>query len=292
MLRSLLPILMLIAAPVAAKPGDPKAAVEELLAADRNFSDVAANAADPVAGLAPMLDTEVVMPTPNGHAIGRAAVIAALRNDPSQKEGKVSWTPVRGGISADGTQGFTYGFLTLTRDDPAKRDRKYLAYWVRRPEGWRVVTYRNQVREPGEVSTAMLPPSIPANGVEPVTDASVIAVHQRTLAAAEKAFSDRAQATNLRIAFREYGREDAMNMYPGAGFTIGAEAISKGFDEGPAALHWATERSFAASSGDLGVSIGYLVLNKASANGKFRRIPFFTIWRRDGPDQPWRYIAE
>ncbi len=220
MVRILLLALAFIAAPAAAQ-ADPKAAVEELLAADRSFAAGAAKAADPVAALAPMFDDEVSMPSPKGHAIGRDAVLALFRENPSYKDGKVSWTPVRGGISADGTQGFTYGFLSLTGGDPARRERKYLAYWVNQPEGWRIVAYRQQVREAGAVSTDMMSPSLPTFTAVPTDDAKLIADHNLSVAAAEKAFSDRAQVVGLKQAFREYGREDAINMYSGAGFRNG-----------------------------------------------------------------------
>lgn len=289
MFRSILFALLFIASPVAAQV-DPKAVVEELLAADRAFSAEAAKASDPVAGISRMLDAEVVMPSPKGHAVGRDAVIALFRENPSYKEGKVNWAPVRGGISADGTQGFTYGFLSLTGGDPARRERKYLAYWVKRPEGWRTVAYRQQVREAGEVSKAMFPPSLPPFSTEPVTDPEAMKILHLSVAAAEKSFSDRAQKVGLKTAFREYGREDAMNMYGGAGFAVGLDAVTAGFKEGePATIHWFTERSYVASSGDLGVSIGTIKPNDPKGGAGF---PFFTIWRRDGPNEPWRYVAE
>ena len=290
MFRTMLLTLLFLAVPVAAKPADPKAVVNELLAADLTFSVEAAKAADPVAGISAMLDKDVVMPSPKGHAIGRDAVVALFRENPSYKEGIVSWSPVRGGISADGTQGFTYGFLTVSGGDPARRDRKYLSYWIKRPEGWRVVAYRQQVRQPGDVSKDMIAPSVPAAGVEPVADHALIAANQASLAAAEKSFSDHAQKVGLRTAFHDFGREDAMNMYGGSGFAVGLDAVVAGFkEEGPATIHWGTERSFAASSGDLGVSIGTIRSNDPAKNEAF---PFFTVWRRDGPDKPWRYIAE
>ena len=291
MIRSVLLALLLFAAPAVAKPAEPKAALEELLAADRAFSAEAAKAGDIPSGLAPMFDAEAVMPVPGtGFVIGRDSVIAAVRDSPAFKEGSAQWVPVRGGISADGTQGFTYGFLSLTGGDPAKLERKYLAYWIKRPEGWRVVTYRQVVRAAGYVSHDMLPPSLPDFEAEPITDAAIVARHQQGIAAAEKSFSDRAQTIGLRAAFREYGREDAMNMYSGAGFSIGLDAITAGFkEEGPAKIHWSTERSFVASSGDLGVSIGTIKPNDPKEGTSF---PFFTVWRRHGPDKPWRYVAE
>jgi len=291
MLRTLLLVFALIAAPAFAKATAPEAALEGLLTADRNFSANAAKATTPLAGLSPIFDEAAVMPVPGkGHAIGREAVVATFGASPSYKDGTISWTPIRGGISADGTQGFTEGFLNLTGGDPARRARKYLAYWIKRPEGWRVVTYRQEVREPGEASQDMLAPSLPAKSVKPVEDAAVMARYTQSLAAAEKSFSDRAQIVGTRAAFGEFGRQDAVHMYGGPGFHVGLPAIVETFkEEGPAKIHWGTERSFVASSGDLGVSIG-TIFQHDSKDGK--GFPFFTIWRRDAPDQPWRYVAE
>jgi len=283
----------LLAGPAAAQIAQAK--VDALLAADRAFSAAAAGAPTAADALAAMFDAEIVAPVPpRGLVAGRDAVVAALRAAPGFGEPGISWAPVRGGISADGSQGFTFGFLTLAAGDPARRERKYLAYWVRRPQGWRVVTWRAIPRQPGAVSTAMLAPSLPGFAARARSDARLIEAHRTSLAAAERAFSDRAQIVGLRVAFREYGREDAMNMYSGAGFSLGLDAVTANFDanETTSPVSWSTERSFVASSGDLGVSIGTIRANRPGAEGRPDSFPFFTIWRRDAPDAPWRYVAE
>ena len=295
MFRFLLAALaaFVLATPALAQPG--QAAVDELLAADRAFSAAAARAVSAADGLAPMFDAEVAMPMPGrGLISGRDAVVALFRDSPSFREGVVAWAPIRGGISADGTHGFSYGYLSLTAGDPARRNRKYLAYWVRRPEGWRVAAYRQQLRGPGEVSTAMLPPSLPVAEAAPSDDAAAAEAHRLSLAAAEAAFSARAQAVGLRAAFREYGRPDAMNMGGPGAIAIGLDAITAGFPEGETTspLHWGTDRALVASSGDLGVSIGTIYANGPVPEGQPASVPFFTVWRRDGADAPWRYIAE
>lgn len=295
MLRLTLAACLLPAAPALAEGNSHGTVIESLLAADRAFSAAAEKAPDAASGFAPMFDAEIVMPDPReGHLVGREPVIAGFRDSPAFKEGQVKWTPVRAGVSADGSHGFTYGYLTLSGGDPARRNRKYLAYWIRRPEGWRVVAYRQIPRPAGEVSLDLLPPSLPGFAAEPTTDAAVVAVHRQSLAAAEQAFSDRAQEVGLRRAFREYGREDAMNMYEGASFRVGLDAITAGFPEGETTspLRWSTERSFVASSGDLGVSIGTIHANGKVPEGQPSSFPFFTIWRRDSVEAPWRYVAE
>jgi hypothetical protein len=140
----------------------------------------------------------------------------------------------------------------------------------------------------------MMAPSLPGFAARESWNARLIETHRSGLAAAEHAFSDRAQQVGLRVAFREYGRDDAMNMYSGAGFAVGLDAITGNFDANETAspVSWSTEHSFVASSGDLGVSIGTIRTNRPGADGRSPSFPFFTVWRRDGPTAPWRYIAE
>lgn len=285
MLRLLLLLAALIAAPAAAQ----NAALDSLLEADRAFAAQAANAADPTAALAPMFDGEVWMAVAGRPYLGRDALLPALRASPFYREGHMRWAPIRAGISADGNQGFTFGYASVDAGDPARRERKYLAYWVRRPEGWRVVAYRQTPRAEGEVSRAMRDPSLPGRRVR-----GAVAAHQASLAAAEQAFSDRAQRVGLRAAFAEFGREDAMNMGASGDFTYGAAAISQIVDQGEpvSSVNWSTERSVVAASGDLGVSIGMIRLNRPAPEGQPSSFPFFTVWRRDGRGRPWRYIAE
>ena len=61
---------------------------------------------------------------------------------------------------------------------------------------------------------------LPAFTAPAIASSDVIARHQDSLAAAEKSFSDHAQNVGLKTAFRDFGREDAMNMYAGAGFAV------------------------------------------------------------------------
>ena len=272
---------------------NPKAALDDLLAADRAFAAASARS-EPIPGITAMLDEDVVMPLPGKGIIqGKAAVTETLKASTAFQDGDVTWGPVRGGISADGAQGFTYGFLSVGSGDPAKRNRKYLSYWIKRPAGWRVVAYRQIPREAGDVSTEMLDSALPGFTALPLANPAVVARHQQSLAAAEKSFSDHAQNVGLKTAFRDFGREDAMNMYSGAGFAYGLDAVVAGFkEEGPAKIHWSTEKSFVASSGDLGVSIGMIRPNTPPKAGEPEGFPFFTVWKRDTPSSPWRYIAE
>lgn len=294
MIRFLAALILLLAAP-AARAQSAAANAESLLAADRAFAAAAASAATPADALGAMFDADIA--TPGGPVLtsGRDAVLAQFRAAPAWQSGTVTWHPVRGGVSADGTQGFTWGYLSVTAGDPARRARKYLAYWVRRPEGWRVAAYRQIPLQPGGAPTEAQPPLLPAFVAPASTDPAVAQRHQASLAAAEQAFSDRAQVVGLAAAFREYGRSDAVNLGAGtAAFVTGADAISASVDNGEAtsSLHWSTTRAIAASSGDLGVSMGVIHRNAPSTDGRPDSFSFFTVWRRDSPDGEWRYLAE
>jgi ketosteroid isomerase-like protein len=136
---------------------DPQRIVDELLAADRSYSAAAASSTDAAAGVVAMFADDVWMPTPRGDfARGIAETTASLRAALGPTAVHLEWVPVRGGISADGQQGFTFGYVTIHRRDTASTSAKYLSYWVRRPAGWRVVAFKLGRRAAGNVSLAMV----------------------------------------------------------------------------------------------------------------------------------------
>jgi ketosteroid isomerase-like protein len=293
-------ILAFAALATAQLPGSPQAAVDELLAADRQFAAAGAKL-DAVAALSAMFADDVaVMPVPKeGFAHGRAQAVEALKASPDYGTSHVEWTPVRGGISADGRHGFTFGYMTLLKPDGSRIPLKYLSYWIRQPAGWRVAVYKRtrgaEVSGPPE----SMAPALPATLVAPVTDAAAIAAFRDSLDRAERAFSDEAQKIGIGPAFAKNGSADAINLGPptAARVIVGAEAIGKaiGANAPPSGspVTWAPDRVIVASSGDLGVTLGFLRLNAPPPGGGTPPpIPFITVWRRAGPSQPWRYIAE
>lgn len=272
----------------------PQQVADELLAADRAFAAAAANV-DAITALSSQFHDEVAMPLPNGSfARGRAAAIAALQASPANATARVEWTPVRVGVSADGQHGFSFGFTTLRPSEGPARLGKYLSYWVRTPQGWRVAAYKRAPRPEGEVATALMAPSLPSRLVAPISDPAVLQTQREGLRAAEQAFSDEAQRIGLSPAFRANGSDDAMNMGASAGFTIGARAIGEsiGSEAPPSPVFWGADDALVASSGDLGVTFGLIRPNGPVPQGRPAAIPFFTIWRRSGADGRWRYIAE
>ena len=276
----------------------PQAAVEGLLAADRAFSAASART-DLVAGISAMFTADVTMPIPgNTFAVGKTKAVEALQGNADNLKSRAEWVPIRGGVSADGQHGFTYGYMTLRNlDTNTTAPLKYLAYWVKRPEGWRVAAYRRGRRPEGTVSLDPVPPSLPARMVPPVKDAATIAKFKQSLEEAENSFSKEAQSMGLGPAFAKHGSADAVNMGgpSSPAFVVGSEAIGRAVGQGEPAgtspVSWGADRSLVASSGDLGITFG-LIRPHAPAAGQPPAIPFFTIWRRATPADPWRYIAE
>lgn len=275
----------------------PDTAVEELLAADRGFAARSATTGA-ASAITAMFTEDVVMPIPGGRfATGQAEARAALEAGPDPSGTTADWRPVRGGISADGTQGFTFGYMKLTRPDNTVIPAKYLAYWIKGPGGWRVAVYkRGRLPIDASVPEEAMAPALPPKMVAPVSDGAALERFRQSLDQAERAFSAEAQKIGLGPAFVKYGSGDAVNMGgpSSPGFVVGSVAIGKAVATGEPAtggstVHWAPEKVIVASSGDLGVTIGWI---RRNAEPNEKGFPFFTIWRRDSTSDPWRYVAE
>jgi ketosteroid isomerase-like protein len=278
----------------AKQPATPQQAVDELLAADRAFSAAGATKANVIDALTPMFTSDVIIPQPGGKfAHGVEESITALKANPDNTTAKAEWTPIRGGISADGTQGFTFGYMTLHKPDGTSVPLKYMSYWMKTSSGWKVAVYKRSRRPEGDVSTALMPASLPDKMVAPKP--SALAAASAEVAAAEKAFSDESQTIGLGAAFAKYGAADAVNMGGQPQYIVGNDKIAASVGgpslSTPSPLHWAAdEKAIAASSGDLGISIGIIHRNAPMPDGSTPTNAFFTIWRK--VNGVWRYVAE
>ena len=288
-----------IAIAIIQTPPSPQTLVDELLAADRAFSAAAAKQTV-IPALSAMFADDVAMlaPPPVNFARGKAKAIEALGGNPDNATGRVEWTPIRGGVSADGQHGFSVGYMTLQRSDKTRIPIKYVAYWVKKPEGWRVAVYKRARGAEGNPSRELLPAALPARIVKPSSDAATLARYKASLDQAERAFSDEAQKIGLGAAFAKYGSADALNVGGATepGFVRGAEAIGRVIGAGESttssSVSWAPDDVIVASSGDLGVTFGMIRFNTPRPAGQPSAVPFITIWRRASPNDPWRYVAE
>lgn len=280
--------------PASITPAD---VAESLLRADRAHG-LAASSRGFADAFSPVLSQHVMMPKPGGgFARGRDQVLEGMLAGPGAATSRVSWRPVRVGISADGLHGFTLGYMTQTPADGAPVHFKYLAYWIREQGEWRAVAYR-RTRAPGAATdTAMMAASLPSALVTAALDTSARTVMQQGLMRAEASFSARAQQVGLGNAFAEFGHADAVNTGgpQAANFVVGAAQIARsvgGSDMSASPVTWGADTAIVASSDDLGVTFGVIRANGAAADAGAPGAPFFTIWRRASPGAPWRYIAE
>jgi ketosteroid isomerase-like protein len=292
-MRNIIPCVLLALAPAVT----PQTVVDDLLAADRAFAAASAKT-DLVTGLSAMFADDLVIPMPPGRFVeGKTAVVDALRTNADNLTARTEWTPAGGGVSADGQHGFTFGYMTIHRADGTDLPLKYLAYWVKSRDGWRVAVYKRARANAAPASVAMVRPALPQKIVDRTEDAATIERARKSLDEAEHAFSNEAQQVGLGRAFVQFGTADSINLGRPDDVTVvtGSDNIGRMVGEsyapGVSPVSWAPERVIVASSGDLGVTIGWITPNSPDANRPPRN-PFFTIWRRANGNAPWRYIAE
>lgn len=227
-----------------------------------------------------LLKSDAISPGPGGkfHK-GAAEVVAAL----APADASWRWSVVRSGLSADGSHAFTAGYLDETAAGGKSAAFKFLAYWVRDGQGWRIASFRKLPAPQGERTA---PAACLRSRSVIVSEAEA---QRAELAAAEKRFSDEAQVIGLGPAFAKHGDASSLNLGTGSGLTLGSAAIGAeiGFSI-PPPLVWSSDDVMVAPSGDLGLSWGVIRV----AGDEKRRAAFFTVWHRAGPGEPWRYIAE
>ena len=289
-------MLLSVPALVTAQDLSPQQIADELVAADRAFSAASAKT-DLITGISAMFAPDVAMPAPTGIIYGAQKATDAIRANPANAGAKVEWTPARVGLSADGRHGFTAGFMTTHRADGSVVPGKYLAYWARQQDGWRLLAYK---RTPAKAA----PPSIelsyllPKQIVTAKADKAAIERNRESLAEAERSFSRDAQTMGIGPAFKQYGSPDAINLGgpDSVTFVVGNDAIGNHVGSGgppnASPVNWGPEKTIIADSGDFGVTVGYIVRNAPGPDGKAAPPqPFFTIWRKDASGV-WKYIAE
>ena len=277
----------------------PRAAFDELMDADRDFGSPAPSA-DLIGALSAMFAEDVVLAAGRaGFVRGIDSVVARMRTNPANQGARLEWAPLGGGISADARHGYTYGHATFHAADGTRQPQKYIAYWTRTAQGWRVAAYKRAPAPPGATPRDPVEPHLPA-ALVPVSDAAdVQAANAASLDAAERAFSAAAQQIGLGAAFARFGTSYAVNLGgPDAlSFVVGADAIGASIGAGSpddsSPVWWEPEHVLVASSGDLGVTFGWIhFTEQADAAQPQPPVPFFTIWRRESPSDPWLYVAE
>ena len=276
----------------------PLAAVTTLLDIDRAFSKTSSDLSMRSA-LDAMFADGVIAPWQRGEIVkGKAAVIRAVLQSPDSVA-KLSWAPIRGGVSADGLHGFTFGYLAAVYPDGRLTHSKYMAYWVREPRGWRVAAWKRGKIDAAPLASVPQSPSLPPRLQKATTNSNVIARHYRSLINAEAGFSLLARRVGLFRAFAVTGSDDAVLMGgpDDPQFVVGSANIARTVapvkGDQPATVTWSADTALVASSGDLGITFGVIRPKVSQHPGTpSSGAAFFTIWRRRSPAAPWRYIAE
>jgi hypothetical protein len=260
----------------------PASARSELLAADSSLGR-----AQPTISLIDKLTNafsdDVHFFAANQHVHGKAASRTLLATNPANATSTIEWAPRSGGVSADGTNGYTYGFAMQRTADGKALPMYYVAYWLKQRDGWHMLAFKRAGRGNGEAA----PRSFPIE--TPVAERGDSAAVAASLAAAEKAFSDDAGVRGTHEAFHSRASRFAATIGgpAKADFNYGPDEIAAGVGPDTKDLDWSSDEVLVAPSGDLGISMGRI---RVKSNPDNPPIVFFTIWRRE--NGRWAYLVE
>ena len=134
----------------------PKTARDELLAADSQLGAAQPDVMLPDKLLA-AFSTNVHFFAGGEHVHGKDAARALLATNPANPTSTIEWSAIAGDVSADGTNGYTYGLTDQHRADGSLIAGKYLAYWVRENGAWRIAAFKRNFRASGRRADAQHP---------------------------------------------------------------------------------------------------------------------------------------
>ena len=268
-----------------------------LLAADR--AHAAASASSLVAGFPASLADDAVFLYPGRPiAQGRDAADALLRSLPNAAGRTMTWRPVLGGVSADGTRGYTvgYGERQGMTESSASPWIKYIAFWRRDDAGhWRVAAWALSGGAPGAPDTAPAACSSSGVGVASAASASggeaaaATASTRDAVRRADSSFAALAARAGAAEAFGTYVADGGASLGGGAELTCGRDAVRRSFASvAPGALVWEPRLADGAASGDLGFTVGVATI-RGELTSHYSK--YLTVWRKQ-PGGEWRFVAD
>ncbi|MEO7711767.1 MAG: DUF4440 domain-containing protein [Gemmatimonadaceae bacterium] len=270
---------------------------DALLRADLGRADSVARAGL-AQGLGSALAADVVflrggLPIVRGRVAAQAIVGAESLNVASA----VRWQPVRAEVSADGRNGYTYGYTIYglpasATGAPSIRIDRYIAYWRRDDAGWRIAAYAETYGAPPA------PLSLPQVAASAVLRDTLMARTRGPLEqirTSDMAFSSLAGRVGTGRAFGDYAAESAQMFSAPGEFITGPRAISESFGLAgtSGALVWHPVAGEVAQSGDMGFTVGNAVFTGRRDDGGqiVRFSKYLTVWKRQR-DGSWRYVVD
>jgi len=224
-------------------------------------------------------------------AKGPAGARAWLARDTLNAQSSAMWNVLRADVSADGRDGFTYGYFDVVRAAGDTAYGKYHAYWRRGQDGaWRILAFSRGRRAPGpwQVASDEYQPR-----VRTVTGPGDTIATLQVVFATEAEFAD-SVGVDVGRAFGAFAEPDAGKLDAGRpSYVFGREAI-RGLFVGapPGGPLWRPEAGSVSASNDLAFTYGPAwPRTDGNSPGTQPRGRYFTIWRRQ-PDGTWRYVVD
>lgn len=226
---------------------------------------------------------------------GRSAVQAIIAAESLDRATSVRWQPVRAQASSDGHSGYSYGYAvygTPSTAAPSLRLDRYIAYWRRESDGWKIAAYAETYGAP---PTPLVLPHDAVDSALADVPMSRTRGPLEDIRAADTEFSKAATRLGTGRAFGEFAADDAQIFSTPGEFITGPQAISQAF--GPTTddnkLVWHPVAGEVSKSGDLGYTVGNAVFTGRRADGapEIRYSKYLTVWRR-GRDGSWRYVVD
>ena len=274
---------LLASAPVAAQV-DLRAARESLRAAEHALS-AASDSRGLQAALVPLMADSAYVLVPGAVlAQGRDAASAALASGPFAGV-RMRWEPIRADVSMDGRSGYSYGGGTRTTADGTTTHARYVAFWRREGDAWKVAAFHfNANPQPVTPPPAGFFPEPPATGSAPAGVDVAAALEQ--IMQADRDFAALSMRENAGVAFGAFAAPDGAML----GGEYGPEAIRTAFSGGGGTLEWGPVGGGMAASGDLGYTVGTAV-RRGDDGRPAGYTKYITIWRRQ-PDGRWLWIVD
>jgi hypothetical protein len=262
----------LLLLPVHAAAGQSSAAADSLAATERTV--IEASARD---GFAAAISAVL---TPDGAILWPGAPVVAgpdlvrrlLSAQKSLDSVRITWQPLGTELASDGTLGVTWGVSVAVSGGGAARLGRYIAAWRRDAGVWRLAAFVPLGLIPS--AAVVLPPEIAALRHPPLTAEGPAGA----FISADLAFARLAGDSGAALAFERFAAPDAIT-FGGGPLNRGPAAIGRSLLGGPPSQWaWHPVLAGAASSGDLGFTIGESVIRPEGGAASYGK--YLTIWRR------------